>query len=326
MKGSRILALATFCFAAVFLASSSDELQQGMALMAKAVDLENLRAQGAKSFHLSMKIHARQVGSDPADGSYDETWISPDIWRREITFRDFHQLEVGDSNSKWVSRNLDFRPRVASLTAAAIETFMRPDLMPEERILSVHGKTRNGIALQCIQVRKEHSRDRQLCFESSGALVSHERGNQRIEYEGYRRAGDKVLPSEIIFFEDGNRVLSIDVGELDSVNDPVPQFFERSADAKEFAPCERWLEEATTKVPPRYPEDARRAHDEGTVVLYVLLKADGRVQRLRVIRGVTKSLDLATLDSVRQWVYPPAHCGTAGLQSETEVQVNYKLQ
>ena len=55
---------------------------------------------------------------------------------------------------------------------------------------------------------------------------------------------------------------------------------------------------------PVYPEVARTARIEGTVILEAMLDTTGRVTQLRVLRSVPM-LDQAALDAVRQWRYSP---------------------
>ena len=58
--------------------------------------------------------------------------------------------------------------------------------------------------------------------------------------------------------------------------------------------------------PPRYPMDSRRAREQGTVVLSVLLSTDGRVSDISVARSSGFSrLDRAALDAVRGWRWSP---------------------
>lgn len=56
---------------------------------------------------------------------------------------------------------------------------------------------------------------------------------------------------------------------------------------------------------PVYPEIARIAHVEGTVVLEAIVDPTGRVGHLRVVRSIPL-LDAAALDAVRQWRYTPS--------------------
>jgi len=62
----------------------------------------------------------------------------------------------------------------------------------------------------------------------------------------------------------------------------------------------------TSARPPRYPVDSRRAREEGTVVLSVLLAIDGRVSDIAVARSSGfPRLDRAALDAVRDWRWSP---------------------
>jgi protein TonB len=61
----------------------------------------------------------------------------------------------------------------------------------------------------------------------------------------------------------------------------------------------------TVDVRPVYPEVARAARVEGTVILESVLDTNGRVTQLRVIKSVPL-LDQAALDAVRQWRYSPS--------------------
>ena len=65
------------------------------------------------------------------------------------------------------------------------------------------------------------------------------------------------------------------------------------------------LPEAITKVPPVYPEAARQARIEGTVVLQAHVGEDGRVKDTRVVQSIP-GLDGAAIAAVRQWVFKPA--------------------
>ena len=56
---------------------------------------------------------------------------------------------------------------------------------------------------------------------------------------------------------------------------------------------------------PIYPEIARSARVEGTVVIEAMLDTAGRVTQSRVVKSVPL-LDQAALDAVRQWRYTPS--------------------
>ena len=65
------------------------------------------------------------------------------------------------------------------------------------------------------------------------------------------------------------------------------------------------IPEATRKVAPNYPDSARRAGIQGTVLVQALVGRDGRVKEARVVRRVS-GLDDAAVAAVRQWEFKPA--------------------
>jgi len=65
------------------------------------------------------------------------------------------------------------------------------------------------------------------------------------------------------------------------------------------------LPEAITRVPPSYPEAARRAGVTGTVMVQALVARDGSVADARIVKSIPP-LDDAALAAVRQWRFKPA--------------------
>jgi protein TonB len=57
-------------------------------------------------------------------------------------------------------------------------------------------------------------------------------------------------------------------------------------------------------VEPVYPEDARKQGIEGTVVLEATADIEGKVQAVKVLKGVDV-LNQAAMDAVKQWTYEP---------------------
>lgn len=65
------------------------------------------------------------------------------------------------------------------------------------------------------------------------------------------------------------------------------------------------LPEAIVRVPPVYPDAAREAGVEGTVMVQVRVCIDGQVMESHVVRSVPM-LDEAAVEATRQWVFKPA--------------------
>ena len=80
-----------------------------------------------------------------------------------------------------------------------------------------------------------------------------------------------------------------------------------------------------TKVVPKYPVDAKKAHIEGKVVLDVVIGKDGSVQNLKVASG-PKELRQSALDAVKQWKYKPFLLNGQPIEVATKVTITYTLK
>jgi TonB family protein len=59
------------------------------------------------------------------------------------------------------------------------------------------------------------------------------------------------------------------------------------------------------KVEPQYPPIARAARLEGTVVVDAVIRKDGSVSDVSILRSSSRMFDQACLDAVRQWRFTP---------------------
>lgn len=79
--------------------------------------------------------------------------------------------------------------------------------------------------------------------------------------------------------------------------------------------------------PPSYPLDSRRAHEQGTVVLDVLLGTDGRVSNVSIARSSGfDRLDKAAMNAVRRWRWSPLMRDGAPVMVRGVVTIPFILQ
>jgi len=77
---------------------------------------------------------------------------------------------------------------------------------------------------------------------------------------------------------------------------------------------------------PRYPAASRRAHEEGTVMLKVLVAPDGRAQELSVATSSGfRRLDDAALATVKRWAFLPAKKAGQAVSAWVLVPVTFDL-
>ncbi len=80
------------------------------------------------------------------------------------------------------------------------------------------------------------------------------------------------------------------------------------------------------RVEPDYPEAARRARIEGTVVLEAVITARGSVEEIRVLRSINPLLDQAAERAVRRWSYRPATLNGRAVRVYLTVTVDFRLR
>lgn len=79
--------------------------------------------------------------------------------------------------------------------------------------------------------------------------------------------------------------------------------------------------------PPRYPLAARRAGEQGTVTLRVLVTREGLPARVNVEKSSGSShLDNAALETVKTWRFLPARQGTEPVESWVLVPIVFRLE
>src|SRR5262250_2164225 len=74
------------------------------------------------------------------------------------------------------------------------------------------------------------------------------------------------------------------------------------------------------KVQPVYPENAKAAGSEGTVILHAVIGTDGRPLSLRVVNDkIDPELARAAIESVSKWRYTPTLLNGQPVEVETTI-------
>lgn len=59
------------------------------------------------------------------------------------------------------------------------------------------------------------------------------------------------------------------------------------------------------KVDPKYPPTLINEHVEGEVVLYAVIRRDGSVDSIQLVRGIDEELDKNAMNALSQWKFRP---------------------
>lgn len=81
-----------------------------------------------------------------------------------------------------------------------------------------------------------------------------------------------------------------------------------------------------SKVDPVYPQIAKQARIQGTVMLQALIGKDGAMQNLKVVSSANPLLTPAAIDAVKQWVYLPTILNGQPVSVQTTINVDFSLQ
>ena len=79
--------------------------------------------------------------------------------------------------------------------------------------------------------------------------------------------------------------------------------------------------------PPSYPDMSRRMKEEGTVLLQVVVTAEGRAGDVKLAKSSgSERLDQAAIKAVKRWRFVPAKRGDQAIQSTVNVPVQFSLK
>ena len=79
------------------------------------------------------------------------------------------------------------------------------------------------------------------------------------------------------------------------------------------------------KPEPPYSEEARKAKYQGTVVLWIVVDAQGNVNDARVVKPLGLGLDEKAVETVRTWKFKPAMRGGTPVAVRVMVEVSFRL-
>jgi TonB family protein len=84
--------------------------------------------------------------------------------------------------------------------------------------------------------------------------------------------------------------------------------------------------EEIDRVIPRYPAAARRNNVQGAVVIRGIVRRDGRIDDVEIIKDLPSGLGEAARDAVRRWRFRPATVNGEPIDVYYTVTVNFRLQ
>jgi protein TonB len=78
------------------------------------------------------------------------------------------------------------------------------------------------------------------------------------------------------------------------------------------------------KVDPKYPPLLASAKVEGEVVLYAVIRRDGSVDSIQLVRGIEPELDTNAMEALARWRFRPAERKGAPVELEAIVHIPFR--
>jgi TonB family protein len=78
------------------------------------------------------------------------------------------------------------------------------------------------------------------------------------------------------------------------------------------------------KVDPKYPPELRSAHVDGEVVLYAIIRKDGSVDSIQLVKSIDPRLDANAMEALAQWKFRPAEKQGRPVDLEAVVYIPFR--
>ena len=80
------------------------------------------------------------------------------------------------------------------------------------------------------------------------------------------------------------------------------------------------------RIEPNYSEDARRARYQGSVVLSAIVRKDGSIEILKVLRGLGLGLDENAVEALKKWKFRPGTRSGEPVDVALNIEINFALR
>jgi len=336
-----VLCLAALMFAAPRAATAEDQQQKGVALIARAAQLQNLLAPDTGPFRLRAHVKLLGLVDGTREGEYLLMAASQAQWFEQVRFPGYSELTGLNEGQAWRKRNVIDKPFRFHEVAQLLNPARHLRLPANAEIKKLTQKDIRGVKAFCIEASPTRDlwqkdtagraaispvgirKDSQvtLCFDpDTGALLSalYSTSLPRFEYEGQVTLGNKAFPKVLRCYEGNELVVEATVQELAKEEAQDPAGFAPPAGADKWPSCE------TPEVPQLVDKkkmnqdllaSAKARRQYGTVICLAEIGTDGFVHDLAVLqwRGM---FSLAVKEAVSVWRYTPATCNGVPVPSE----------
>lgn len=312
---------------------SAAEPKTALGWFQRAQDQMNLRMPGSLPFHMKVTFHAfpgdEVLGPKEkpqiltGDGVYEETWLAPHHWRREVTFGSYHAVEVESDKGRKMQATSDYEPsRVLLLLSTLLEPIPRELLSREsdayrDRHWSVGQATVRGVNLVVATARaspsEQFSTYYRYFFLPQGLLVFERVYGLTISWQNDTAFAGKAVPRKIMVQAPGMKrgdpdrdllIADVSIAPAGTTN---PAYFDLPISRAEPGMTLRPLFKVDR--PPQRLNDPFAElplHHDAAIQFMGVLDRKGEIRELEVVNVMDADNLHEIVEDVRRFRYRPA--------------------
>jgi TonB family protein len=326
MKKLALVAAIALCYLNPASASVDPAFQQSLIVANRRADLSS---EESGPFQLDVDFIAQL--NVPTRGHLSLKWEKKDQWWRSVVLGDYQQIEVKDGEWHYTKRNADFTPLLVGNLINLLSFGAGSENLAAKR---EKRRTENGVELNCIQtIRTDFPKEspHEICLNgASNEIVADEWQDvpdekRREQFNDYFDFGTHRYPRRLELLVNGSKVIAANVVDI-VVATFDPALLTPPQGAISRRECNGLKHAIPIKTPdPAYPKSAGISGMMGdsTVVLTVL--TDGSVANIRLVGRASRSMDDAALETLKDWKFKPAMCGTEPVVTDITVIVSFRI-
>ncbi len=320
-------------------AGANDQAGEPLAMIARARQLEDLRADGAVPFALLAQIKATKRKQEN-DGTYSLTWVNANRWHEELLLGGFRRIRDGVEGGYRQVRNSDSSPVVIFRVDETLDIAKAMLLSPEAQARNVRRRKIGSGFLSCVELRREEFvENKELCFDPSSGLLVHSEHNClgletvcTLDYAGSIDLGDRRFPSQIRSRSPSDSGYAVDELSVEITVDSLKAFSGSAASLPVADPArsEFWRAcrdeipaKAVNVLPLVFFDKAMRGHKStvGVLLVDIRIEPDGTVSRVTPLAAGFLQFESVATDEASSWRFKPAMCSGAPVGIETLISV-----
>jgi len=267
----------------------------------------------------------------PAKGHLTLIWEEKNHWWRRVVMGDFDQVEIRNGDKFYTSRNMGFTPTRVHELIGLLQFAERSEglLVRKQR-----NRAENGVEMNCLHVEAENAwgKSHEVCLNSASHEILSDDWQEtpdeqrRAQYTDYFDFEGQRYPHKLELVVNGSKVITANVASLTTAAFD-PSLLLPPKGAIERRHCADMKHAFPIKQPdPLYPKSAKENSLAGDTTVAMTVLTDGSVTDIQLVGSAGRSMDDATLQTLKTWRFKPATCGAEPVVSDIMVVVRFRLR